>query len=96
MPGKAKFQKHTAKELEQKANAAKYAAGAAGGGGKMADARKNHVAKVAVLCKVCKSAQPNLVSMTQHYESKHAKEDFNAVKEEYETQFVANRAAAKE
>ena len=92
MGRKGKAQKHTAKEINGKHKAAREAAGAAGGGGSGAAARKNAGAAVSVVCDVCKVAQPNLKSMTLHFENKHAKLCFDVAK--WEAAFNAKRAGA--
>jgi hypothetical protein len=91
MPRKGKTQKHTAKEIAGKIKAAKEKRGAAGGGGSGAAARKNAGAKVAVVCHVCKVAQPNMKSMTLHFENKHSKLPFPQA--EYDAKFDRTRAA---
>lgn len=84
MGRKGKTQKHTAAELAGKANAARYAAGAAGGGGKLAAVRKAAGQKAAVACKICMTEQPNFKSMTMHFENKHPKSDWKVLGPEYE------------
>ena len=37
-----------------------------------------------IICKICGLQQPSVKSMSIHYDSKHPKEDWNAIKEEYE------------
>ena len=54
---KGKAQKHTAAEIAGKHAAAKYAAGAAGGGAKLAEKRKAVGANAAVVCELCMVAQ---------------------------------------
>ena len=91
MGRKGKTQTHTAKEIAAKHAAAKYAAGAAGGGGKLATERKLAGTKVAVFCSICKSVQPNIKSMHAHYDSKHPKEPWATLEAKYDAQFNANR-----
>eukprot|EP00941_MAST-03F_sp_MAST-3F-sp1_P000491 g491.t1 len=83
MGRKGKAQKHTAKEIAGKHKRAKELAGAAGGGGKGAAARKNAGQKIMILCKICKCQQPSVKSMSIHYDSKHPKENWAEVEEEY-------------
>mmetsp|Transcript_21949 Transcript_21949/g.43599 ORF Transcript_21949/g.43599 Transcript_21949/m.43599 type:complete len:94 (+) Transcript_21949:30-311(+) len=93
MPGKAKFQKHSAASLEKKAKDAKNKAGAAGGGGKLANARKNHAAKVSVNCTICKTQIFNMTKLIEHYDAKHAKIKFEGdIKAGYEAQFAGAKA----
>ena len=94
MPGKAKLQKHTKKEIAGKHKAAKEARGAAGGGGIMAEKRKNVGNKVAVKCEICMALQPNIQSMEAHYDSKHGKINFVEVKESYEKLFQESKNKA--
>ena len=91
MGRKGKTQKHTAKEIAAKHKAAKERNGAAGGGGKLANARKSAGSKSSVLCHVCKVIQPNMKSMTLHFENKHSKLPFP--KEDYDAQFLALKTA---
>lgn len=84
MGRKGKSQKHTAKEINAKHQAAKNARGAAGGGGAGAAARKNAAAKILMSCTICKTNQPSVKSMMIHYESKHPKICFESVREGYE------------
>eukprot|EP01051_Picozoa_sp_SAG22_P007419 SAG22_NODE_522_length_9503_cov_4.233624_8_plen_110_part_00 len=58
MGRKGKTQKHTAAELQAKANAAKYASGAAGGGGAMQANREAEKQKSMVPCELCKAGMP--------------------------------------
>merc|ERR1711991_837489 len=95
MGRKGKAQKHTAKEINGKHKAAKEARGAAGGGGKGAQQRKNAGGKIAVKCEICLSMQPNFKSMTAHFESKHAKADWKTLGPQYEAKFNAGRSAVK-
>ena len=81
---KGKTQKHTAKEIAAKHKAAKERNGAAGGGGKGAQARQAKKLATMIICKICGLQQPSVKSMSIHYDSKHPKEDWNAIKEEYE------------
>ena len=95
MGRKGKAQKHTAKEINGKHKAAKEARGAAGGGGKGAQQRKNAGGKIAVKCEICLSMQPNFKSMTAHFESKHPKADWKTLGPQYEAKFNAGRSAVK-
>nr|CCA27042.1 conserved hypothetical protein [Albugo laibachii Nc14] len=71
MGGKAKFQKHTAKELQAKAAASK----SKGGGKSGAVTRKT--AKLNFICEVCKTSSPDVKSLELHYQSKHPKAPFD-------------------
>ncbi|CCI41130.1 hypothetical protein ABG067_003948 [Albugo candida] len=71
MGGKAKFQKHTAKELQAKAAASK----SKGGGKSGAVTRKT--AKLNFICDVCKTPSPDATSLGLHYASKHPKVPFD-------------------
>jgi len=91
MPGKAKAQKHTAAELNAKANAAKMAHGGAQGGAAGKDLRKAESVKVMLSCKIC--GQPNfsgIIDIRQHYDSKHPKATID------EAAYAAMKDAAKE
>jgi len=81
--------KHTAKELEMKRKAAWRAQGHAGGGASGAQDRQQKKRATAVQCEVCKVAQPNIFSMTAHFENRHPKMPFP--KEEYEEKFNSIR-----
>ena len=81
---KGKTQKHTAKEIAAKHKAAKERNGAAGGGGKGAQARQAKKLATMIICKICGLQQPSVKSMSIHYDSKHPKEDWNAIKDVYE------------
>ena len=83
MSGKAKPQKHTAKEIAQKHHEAKMRAGGRGGG---EEGKKN----VFIACKICFTEQPSLKSMQIHYESKHPKEDWEGVKDSYQAMIDSN------
>ena len=96
MPRKGKTQKHTAKEIAGKIKAAKEANGAAGGGLTGAKARKTAGLKASISCDVCKSLQPSMASMRQHYESKHAKVAWTAEMEaDYKNRQIAARGNVK-
>jgi len=89
MGRKGKTQKHTAKEIAGKVKAAKERNGAAGGGGKGAEARMGAWTKASVLCDVCKTIQPSFKTMQIHYENKHPKDSYPA--EDYEKRFAEAR-----
>ena len=93
MGRKGKTQKHTAKEIAAKTKAAKERNGAAGGGASMLAARMNKMKLGNVTCEVCKAAQPNMNSMTAHWESKHSKMCFPVA--EYQAQYDAIKAAKR-
>jgi hypothetical protein len=93
MPRKGIKQKHTAKEIAGKIQAAKNANGAAGGGGAMAAARKDAGFKASISCDVCKALQPSMASMKQHYEAKHPKTPWTP---EMEADYKARQAAARD
>eukprot|EP00750_Incisomonas_marina_P032733 INCI9326.1.p2 GENE.INCI9326.1~~INCI9326.1.p2 ORF type:complete len:146 (-),score=43.58 INCI9326.1:313-750(-) len=96
MPRKGKTQKHTAAEIAAKVKASKEANGAAGGGGAMAKARKEAGNKASISCDVCKSLQPSMASMKQHYESKHSKLPWTTEMEaDYKARQIAARGTAK-
>ncbi len=86
--------KHTAKELAAKDKAAWAKSGNAGGGGSAAAQRAARGDKAAVQCEVCKAIQPNIMSMTAHFENKHSKLEYD--KAAYEAKFDASRAAARQ
>ncbi|EQC36516.1 hypothetical protein SDRG_05967 [Saprolegnia diclina VS20] len=88
MGGKAKAQKHTAKEINMKHKAAKERAGAAGGGSSGQELRKCQ--KVGVKCEVCLNEFMSFPDLKIHYDSRHPKENFD------EAKFLAAFAAAKE
>merc|ERR1712032_1251620 len=93
MPGKAKAQNHTAKELNTKVKLANEAHGGAGGGAKGQEVRKS--VKVMMQCSVC--SQPNfsgIPDLKAHYDSKHPKLDFDP--EPYLAQMEANKQLTKE
>jgi len=92
MPRKGKTQKHTAAEIAAKIKASKEANGAAGGGGKMAQMRKNAGNKASISCDVCKGLQPSMASMKQHYESKHPKVNWTP---EMEADYKERQQAAR-
>ena len=91
MGRKGKTQKHTAKEIAAKTKAAKERNGAAGGGGAALAVRMNKMKLGNVICEVCKAAQPNLKSMTAHWESKHSKMTFPVA--DYSAQYEAVKAS---
>uniref|UniRef100_A0A7S3UYW0 C2H2-type domain-containing protein n=1 Tax=Aplanochytrium stocchinoi TaxID=215587 RepID=A0A7S3UYW0_9STRA len=93
MGRKGKTQKHTAKEIATKVKAAKEKNGAAGGGGKGAEARKGAWTKASVFCELCKTIQPSAKTMQIHYDSKHPKDPYPA--DEYETKFAEARGKVK-
>lgn len=93
MGRKGKTQKHTAKELAGKAQAAKERKGAAGHGGKGMEQRKAAMAKACVLCPLCKAEQPHVAGMRNHYASKHAKETFDD--DHWSTIYGAKRTEVK-
>ena len=87
MGRKGKTQKHTAAETAAKHKAAKEARGAAGGGSNGVNNRKANQGKSLILCKICRTPQPNMISMKIHYENKHSKIDFEIEKEKYDEYF---------
>lgn len=89
MGRKGKTQKHTASEIAAKHKAAKEARGGAGGGSKGSEKRKEKKEKSLVLCEICKTMQPNMISMELHYQNKHNKIKFDDnLKEKYEQLFL--------
>ncbi|GAB9474641.1 hypothetical protein Gpo141_00011761 [Globisporangium polare] len=70
MGGKAKFQKHTAKELADKQNQKNK-----GGGG--AGIQTRLVPKLNFTCDICMSASPDIKSYEAHYLNKHPKATFD-------------------
>lgn len=87
MSGKAKPQKHTAKEIAKKDHEAKMKKGGRGGGlegiekrGAPREGKKNIFLK----CNICFTMQPSIKSMQIHYESKHPKEDWECASAQYE------------
>ena len=89
MSGKAKPQKHKAKEIAQKHHEAKMKAGGRGGGEEGKEKRKapkEGKKNVFIACKICFTEQPSLKSMQIHYENKHPKEDWEGIKESYQAQ----------
>mmetsp|Transcript_6045 Transcript_6045/g.10467 ORF Transcript_6045/g.10467 Transcript_6045/m.10467 type:complete len:114 (-) Transcript_6045:93-434(-) len=90
MPGKAKSQNHTAKEINAKLHANKMEGGGAGGGATGVKFR-NSMGKVMLTCTVCGQPNFNAVNdMKAHYDSKHSKLPFDA---EF---YTAKQTAAKE
>ena len=97
MSGKAKPQKHTAKEIAQKHHEAKMKAGGRGGGEEGKEKRKapkEGKKNVFIACKICFTEQPSLKSMQIHYENKHPKENWEDAKVIYEKQIEENEAVA--
>ena len=97
MSGKAKPQKHTAKEIAMKDHEAKMRKGGRGGGEEGKEKRKapkEGKKNVFIACKICFTEQPSLKSMQIHYESKHPKEDWEAIKNDYQAQIDANAEEA--
>ena len=94
MGRKGKTQKHTAKEIAAKTKAAKERNGAAGGGSSALADRMNKMKLGNVTCEICKAAQPNIKSMTAHWESKHSKMCFPVA--EYTAQYDAIKAAKRQ
>ena len=95
MSGKAKPQKHTAKEIAQKAHEAKLKRGGRGGGQEGMEKRKapkEGKKDIFIKCNICFTMQPSIKSMSIHYESKHPKEDWETVKAGYEAQLNAESA----
>lgn len=83
--GKAKFQKHSAKELNAKANAHKNK-----GGGKTGKDKRNTCAKkVTYICDICKSMSPDMTTFTLHFVNKHPKAPFNPEEVEAKAQAAA-------
>uniref|UniRef100_K3X2I5 Uncharacterized protein n=1 Tax=Globisporangium ultimum (strain ATCC 200006 / CBS 805.95 / DAOM BR144) TaxID=431595 RepID=K3X2I5_GLOUD len=70
MGGKAKFQKHTAKEL----NAKQDQKNKGGGSGGVA---ARTTAKLNFTCDICMSASPDIKSYEAHYSNKHPKATFD-------------------
>mmetsp|Transcript_9709 Transcript_9709/g.34148 ORF Transcript_9709/g.34148 Transcript_9709/m.34148 type:complete len:120 (-) Transcript_9709:390-749(-) len=79
MPRKGKTTKHTAKEIQAKIDAHRNMKGGAAGKAARLDPNCKWI------CTICKIQQPSIKSMELHYESKHAKVDWNSVKAEYES-----------
>jgi hypothetical protein len=75
MGGKAKPTKHTKAELQRKADSHRADQGKEGGGQKGMAARM--VPKSMFQCPICKLYMPSVVTMEQHYDSKHPKAAFN-------------------
>ena len=99
MSGKAKPQKHTAKEIAMKDHEAKMRQGGRGGGAEGKEKRKapkEGKKNVFITCSICFTQQPSLKSMEIHYENKHPKENWEDAKVVYETQIEDNIEAAKE
>lgn len=74
MPAKG-IQKHTAAERIKKEHVAAGKQGKFGGGGKLAEQRKNKAAgvKTPMLCKICKTGPlDSLKTMETHYDAKHS------------------------
>ena len=97
MSGKAKPQKHTAKEIAQKHHEAKMRAGGRGGGEEGKEKRKapkEGKKNIFIKCNICFTEQPSLKSMQIHYESKHPKEDWESVKDSYQAQIDSNAEEA--
>ena len=97
MSGKAKPQKHTAKEIAQKHHEAKMRKGGRGGGEEGKEKRKapkEGKKNVFINCSICFAQQPSLKSMQIHYENKHPKENWEDAKVIYERQIEENEAIA--
>ena len=95
MSGKAKPQKHTAKEIAMKAHEAKMKKGGRGGGQEGMEKRKapkEGKKDIFIKCNICFTVQPSIKSMSIHYESKHPKEDWDTAKATYEGQLEAQNA----
>ena len=72
-------------------------AGGRGGGEEGKEKRKapkEGKKNVFIACKICFTEQPSLKSMQIHYESKHPKEDWEAIKNDYQAQIDANAEEA--
>ena len=80
MPGKAKTQKHTAKELNKKAAMAMAKKGGVGGGAAGAAARGCNMKFLE--CEYCKAQIASLADMKAHMGSKHDKLPFDVAKYE--------------
>ena len=94
MSGKAKPQKHTAKEIAMKDHEAKMRQGGRGGGAEGKEKRKapkEGKKNVFITCNICFTQQPSLKSMEIHYENK-----WEDIKFTYEKQIEDNAEAAKE
>lgn len=78
MGGKAKPTKHTAKELAKKAADALTNKG--GGSSGKADRAGGAAGHAKFQCYVCMQNAPDLKSLTQHFENKHAKMTFDESK----------------
>ena len=79
MPGKAKQQKHTTKEIERKHHLTKMKKGGTGGGEDGVvnrKAPKGGKTDPHLKCEKCLTLVPGLKSMKIHYEGKHPKEDW--------------------
>ncbi|KAF0719368.1 Aste57867_1089 [Aphanomyces stellatus] len=85
MGGKAKTQKHTAKEINMKHKAAKERAGAAGGGASGLVQRKCQ--KASVKCEICLNEFLSFPDMKIHFDSRHPKETFP--EQQYKDAFLA-------
>ena len=97
MSGKAKPQKHTAKEIAMKDHEAKMRKGGRGGGEEGKEKRKapkEGKKNVFINCSICFTQQPSLKSMQIHYENKHPKENWEDAKVIYEKQIEENEAIA--
>ena len=92
MPGKAKTQKHTAKELNKKAALAMAKKGGVGGGAAGAAARGNNMTMLE--CEYCKAQIASLADMKAHMGSKHDKLPFDLPK--YEKMAADAKAATAE
>uniref|UniRef100_A0A7S0J2I0 C2H2-type domain-containing protein n=1 Tax=Calcidiscus leptoporus TaxID=127549 RepID=A0A7S0J2I0_9EUKA len=77
MGGKAKPKKHTAAELQAKADAHKPCGGGKGG-------MEERKVSIKFTCKLCKAQMPSITNLRSHYESKHPKEVFQ--EDEYTVQ----------
>lgn len=87
MSGKAKPTKHTAKEISKKDHEAKMKKGGRGGGKEGMEKRgapKDGKRNIFIKCTICFTMQPSIKSMQIHYESKHAKEDWETAQVQYE------------
>uniref|UniRef100_A0A7S4FD54 C2H2-type domain-containing protein n=1 Tax=Chrysotila carterae TaxID=13221 RepID=A0A7S4FD54_CHRCT len=69
MGGKAKPKKHTAAELQAKADAHKPRGGGAAG-------MEERKITIKFTCEICKAQMPSITNLRTHYEAKHPKETF--------------------
>ena len=92
MGGKAKFQKHSAKEINSKIASHKNK----GGGKEGAAQRVSGGSRLAFICDICKSSSPDIKTFELHYTSKHPKAPFDkaAIEAKAKEKSEAAKAAA--